>query len=84
MCSGGLDFPVSRAVANRKMCEPRPVFWSGKWLCAIGEKQGGVVFSGALSLVLSLDEQRKNIKITTPAEGTETLTHYVGNIIYEG
>jgi RHS repeat-associated protein len=35
-------------------------------------------------LVLSLDEQRKNIKITTPAEGTETLTHYVGNVIYEG
>jgi RHS repeat-associated protein len=40
--------------------------------------------SGALSLVLSLDEQRKNIKITTPAEGTGTLTEYIGNIVYVG
>jgi hypothetical protein len=24
---------------SRKMREPLPVFWSGKWLCAIGEKQ---------------------------------------------
>jgi len=47
-------------------------------------KKAEVFISGALSLVLSLDEQRKNIKITTPAEGTETLTYYVGNVIYEG
>ncbi len=26
----------------------------------------------------------KLIKHTTPAEGTETLTHYVGNVVYEG
>jgi hypothetical protein len=28
--------------------------------CATGEKPGEVGFSGALSLVISLDEQRKN------------------------
>jgi len=38
------------AWANRKRCEPYPFFWSGKWLCAIGEKQDAVVFSGLLLL----------------------------------
>lgn len=31
---------------TRKMCEPHPAFWSGKWPSAIGEKQGVVGFFG--------------------------------------
>jgi hypothetical protein len=48
------------AWANRKRREPHPVFWSGKWHCAIGEKQGVVVFSGLLFFgSFLLEEQKK-------------------------
>ena len=37
----------------RKRCEPCPVFLSGKWPCAIGEKQERLSFPDSFSLVLS-------------------------------
>jgi len=45
---------------NRKRCEPLPVFWSGKWHCAIGEKQKRLSFPDSFSLVrFFLDEQKE-------------------------
>ena len=47
----GIIHRYSCAWANRKRCELLLVFWSGKWLCANGEKQEQLSFPASFSLV---------------------------------